>query len=1142
MSIEYKKGYCTLCRSRCGTINQVKNDALIKVDPDPEHPTGAAMCMKGRAAPELVHNPDRIKFPMKRTTPKTDPDPGWQRISWDEAFEIVSDNLTEIKKQSGAEAVAFGLTTPSGTPMSDSIDWVERFIRAFGSPNICYGTEVCNWHKDHAHAFTFGCGMPIADYSHADLIMLWGHNPTNTWLSQANAIGEGRKQGARKLVIDPRKTPLAASADVWLQVKPGTDAAVAMGLIRLIISDDTFDQSFVRCWTNAPFLVRSDNLTLLKATDCAAIVTEHDDYVVWNSQQQQPMAYNRDLAIEDNIGAELALSGQYQIHLKDGTTIVCHPSFALLKQECEHYTADHVAAISGVKAQDLIKAAKLIASSNRVAYHAWTGIAQQLNATQTERAIAILYALTGSFDQQGGNRRYTQPPINKMNGLDLITKEQQAKALGLKERPLGPAKLGWVGTRDMYQAITTAKPYKVRGLVAFGGNLLLSQADTELGIQAFQQLEFHVHCDLFETPTARYADVLLPVNTPWEREAIRVGFEINAEAVSHIQLRQQMVTRRGESKSDTEIVFALAKKLGMGDAFFNGDIEAAWDYMLHPLGLTVAQLRKTPAGISFPLHQLTQQYRHLCQGKVNGFDTPSKRVEIYSETLLNAGYAPLPTMIQSNVVDTAFPLILTSVKNGYYCHSQHRNLVSLRKRAPLPMAFISHTVAKEKGIDNGNWIIIKTAEGQAHFCASVTSDMADNVVAAEYGWWQACDDIGRDGFSISSLGSSNYNRLISARTTDVISGSVPMRAGCCDIELATKQASNRGSWSEKIAFVISKKKLLVNGVMEIIFTANDNRQLPDYLAGQHISVCVHQGTEKEMVRAYSLTGTAQVAGRTSYSIAVRHQTGIDEQGNAVEGKMSSYLHKYLQQGDIVYLSAPSGNFTLPQCIDYPVVIFAGGIGITPFISFLESIQDAETMPEVWLYYANRNSDTHAFADRLKILTNRMHKLHIINHYNEPLTCDNKGDDYASTEFISATVVTDAVIEQRARFYLCGPEPMMQSITQQLIERGVARFDIFSEAFQAQSVVKIESNQKFKVTFLRSKKDDTTWTSADGSILEFGEKMKIAMPSGCRVGQCESCAVRIVSGQVIHLNGQQPEDPKMCLACQAIPSSDLILDI
>ncbi len=102
----------------------------------------------------------------------------------------------------------------------------------------------------------------------------------------------------------------------------------------------------------------------------------------------------------------------------------------MLKQACEYYTADQVEAISGVKAPDLLKAAKLIASSHRVAYHAWTGIAQQLNATQTERAIAILYALTGSFDQQGGNRRYTQPPINKMNGLDFMTKQRELKPWG----------------------------------------------------------------------------------------------------------------------------------------------------------------------------------------------------------------------------------------------------------------------------------------------------------------------------------------------------------------------------------------------------------------------------------------------------------------------------------------------------------------------------------------------------------------------------------------------------------------------------------------------------------------------------------------------------------------------------------------
>ena len=266
---EVKSGFCTLCRSRCGTLNRVENDALIAVEPDPSHPNGAAMCRKGKAAPELVHHPDRLTTPLRRTAPKGAADPGWQRISWDEALTEIAHRLGDIRRESGAHAVAFGVTTPSGTPLSDSIDWIERFVRVFGSPNTVYATEICNWHKDFAHAFTFGCGMPTADYAHADVIILWGHNPTSTWLSQANAIARGRARGARLLVVDPRKTPLAADADAWLPVRPGADAALALGLARRLIDQNRYDAKFLRRWTNGPLLVRGDNGHFLRARDIA---------------------------------------------------------------------------------------------------------------------------------------------------------------------------------------------------------------------------------------------------------------------------------------------------------------------------------------------------------------------------------------------------------------------------------------------------------------------------------------------------------------------------------------------------------------------------------------------------------------------------------------------------------------------------------------------------------------------------------------------------------------------------------------------------------------------------------------------------------------------------------------------------------
>jgi anaerobic selenocysteine-containing dehydrogenase len=268
---------------------------LVSVRPDTSHPTGKALCMKGKAAPEIVHSPHRKHFPMRRTTPKGSADPGWERISWEEALSETAAKLGAIRAEHGAEAVVFGVTTPSGTPLSDSIDWIERFVRTFGSPNICYATEICNWHKDFAHAFTFGCGMPPADYENADTILLWGHNPANTWLAQATAVGQGRSKGAKMVVVDPRPTMLAKQADVWLPVRPGTDAALALGLIKVLIDHDLFDDHFVRAWTNAPLLVRSDTGLFLQEQSIWPDA-EQDRYMVWDEQSKAPVPYEADKA------------------------------------------------------------------------------------------------------------------------------------------------------------------------------------------------------------------------------------------------------------------------------------------------------------------------------------------------------------------------------------------------------------------------------------------------------------------------------------------------------------------------------------------------------------------------------------------------------------------------------------------------------------------------------------------------------------------------------------------------------------------------------------------------------------------------------------------------------------------------------
>ncbi len=1116
------QGYCTLCRSRCGTLNTVRDRQLISVRPDASHPTGSAMCMKGRAAPELVHSPHRLRHPMRRTNPKNAADPGWQRISWDEALTEVASRLAAIRDESGAEAVAFAVTTPSGTPLSDSIDWIERFVRYFGSPNICYATEICNWHKDFAHAFTFGCGMPTPDVEHADLIMLWGHNPAAAWLAQANAVGRGRANGARLLVIDPRPTALAQQADCWLRVRPGTDAALALGLIHLLIRDGRFDENFVRCWTNGPLLVREDNGRFLRERDLASDAAQNR-VLSWNAQRGVPDAL-----------AEGALRGTYDIQTDHGP-VRCHPAFELLEREAARYTPEYVAALTSIPESTLLAAAQLIGASGRIAYHAWSGVAQHTNATQTERAIAVLYALTGCFDKTGGNRLYPKHPVNAISDLAQLAPEQRQKALGLAARPLGPAARGWVSARGTYTAILEGEPYKVRALVGFGANPLSSQADTALARRALEALEFHVHCDLFETPTARYADILLPVGTPWEREGLRVGFELNAASQQRVQLRPRLVEAQGEARSDNEIVFDLACRLGMHEQFFGGSLEAGWNHMLAPLGVSVAQLRDQPGGIDLPLPTREKLY------ETAGFATETGRVELYSELLLRHGQPPLPRFVapaEQSIAGTRFPLVLSSAKNAHFCHSQHRSMVSLRKRSMQPLLDIATAVGRERGIEDGDPVIVTTRIGSARFVARLVDTLQPETVVAEFGWWQACPEIGAPGFPLEGPGNSHYNGLISSDHADPTSGSVPLRSFRCDIARDPLFQIARRAWPGWRPFIVSETKRLADGVLGIHLTPADGGGLPDFMPGQHVSIQVEteRGAEP-LARAYSLTGAARIEARRDYSIAVRHQRGLNAAGAQWEGALSSHLHRRIVPGARVALRAPAGRFTLPLESRQPLVFIAGGIGITPFISQLESVaRNGANATDITLHYANRNGATRAFGERLRALAKTLPGLNLIDYFNEP----RAGDACYRTEPITDAVVTDTQIRRRARVYMCGPVPMMDAVRAGLIARGMPAFDIFHEEFRSPTAAVPAGDRTHAVAFRRSGRTER-WHPSSGTLLQFAERLGIAMPSGCRVGQCESCAVRVLNGRAMHLHGAEPDDPTVLLGCQAIPLSDLELD-
>jgi anaerobic selenocysteine-containing dehydrogenase len=791
VGVERIQGYCALCISRCGSIAVVENGRFVALEPDPSHPTGQALCAKGRAAPELVYHQDRLLYPLKRTRPKGDPDPGWQRISWDEALDLTATKLRQLAERHGPESVAFSLVSASTSAIADSSPWIQRLMRAFGSPNLCGSMELCGWGRIYATRFTYGTGMglpgtPMPDLDNAGCILFWGYNPSLARLAHATATVAALKRGARLIVVDPRRVGLASKADVWLRVRPGSDGALALGIANIMIERGWYDRAFVRDWTNGPLLVRSDNGRLLRECDLSPEGSAKK-FVAWDAATQRPLVYDPALRCYERDGAEPALLSEYKIQTPQGE-VVCRSAFALCAELCQRYSPEAVEAICGVGRDQIESSARLLWESRPVAFYAWSGVEQQSNATQIFRAMSVLYALTGSFEAKGGNVLFPSVPAANVAGDELLSPEQLARSLGVQDRPLGPSRWGWVTTDELYRGILEQRPYAVRGLVGFGANLLLAHGDVRRGREALTALDFYVHADLFMNPTAELADIVLPVASPFEREGLKIGFDIGAEAQSLVQLRQRVVEPRGEARGDTEIVFDLACRLGLADRFWDGDIEAAQRHQLGPSGVTLDALRENPGGVRVPLQTRYRKYAEQKDGVPTGFATPTGKIELYCETFLAHGYRPLPEHEEPLMgprsrpeLAERFPLILTCAKSTQFCESQHRGLPSLRRRVPDPEVELHPSAAGERGIRAGDWVAIETPEGQVRARAKLNESLDPRVVCGQHGWWQACPELGAPAYDPFSPDGANYNLVIGNAAIDPISGSVPHRAYLCQI-------------------------------------------------------------------------------------------------------------------------------------------------------------------------------------------------------------------------------------------------------------------------------------------------------------------------------------------------------------------------
>ncbi|HOS96128.1 MAG TPA: molybdopterin-dependent oxidoreductase [Deltaproteobacteria bacterium] len=241
MSRSSVRSICFECHSRCGVFVDVEDGRLVGVRGDPDHPhSHGYTCPKGRAAYELIYHPERITKPLVKGQG------GFRETSWDEALGLIAENLLKARETFGAESVVFGTGTSRGLA-----PYLNRFLALFGSPNFMAPSNMSGGPIVLGSAATCGFGLVDPDYAQSACILLWAHNPEMSWAGlYMHDISEGLKKGAKLIVVDPRGTRLARKADCWLRIRPGTDVALLLCFINVIIRKDLYDHEFVETWTN----------------------------------------------------------------------------------------------------------------------------------------------------------------------------------------------------------------------------------------------------------------------------------------------------------------------------------------------------------------------------------------------------------------------------------------------------------------------------------------------------------------------------------------------------------------------------------------------------------------------------------------------------------------------------------------------------------------------------------------------------------------------------------------------------------------------------------------------------------------------------------------------------------------------------
>ncbi len=717
MNNNAKKAMCGICPSACWV--EVKFDSeqrISEVKPDDSSPLGA-ICKLGEHSADIVYSKDRLKYPMKRIGAKGTYE--FERISWDEAYGIIVNKLNSIKSEYGPEATA--IYTGRG---SFELAMCDVFQPA--------GVAISS-----ASSVLFPFGSP-------------------------NTLGVGALCYVSFAMIAPHVT----MGGMWHYMFSDIENAETIVVWGANPATDSPPRDLDR-------IVQANN----RGARVVVIDPRRTKTVKMTNAEWIPIRPGTDGALALGICNILIEEELCDDDFVENQTI----GFDDFSKYIQHFTPELVENITGVPADRVKSLARLIAGSNGAAPIMYSGLEYSDSGVQAIRAIMTLWALAGQLDVPGGrcfSMRENQFPVNRSG---LVSNPNTRKALGRDRFPVYSEYRGESHAIALPDSVLNGNPYKIRSLIILGGSIATSWPEPDIWKRTLNELDFLVCIDRQLTADAAFADIVLPATTMYEIESYQIYGPL-------FRIREKVIEPVGEARNDFFILSELARRLGYGHLYPQNETELL-EYVLEGSGFGLDEV-KANGGIA-KLPSVMMQYKKWEKGLLRpdgkpGFDTPSGRFEIASSILEEHGYNPLPVYtepsegpVSNPELAKSYPLVFNSgarVTTDF--RPQHHGVESLCRNRPEPTVTINSGDARERSIENGDLVYVKTKRGKVKLRAYVTDDIVRGAIDANMGGggpigpmaWQQC----------------NINELTDLRNFDPISGFPVYKTLLCEVEKANE--------------------------------------------------------------------------------------------------------------------------------------------------------------------------------------------------------------------------------------------------------------------------------------------------------------------------------------------------------------------